>query len=195
MLLRAIGACLCLGMGLSGIAQAAEIEGLKIDDRVYIAQGLPELALNGAGVRRKFFVVKMYVAALYLAQKKTVSDEVLSDSGPKRIAMHVLQDELSADQLIAALHDGLAANNQPPELAPLERRIRELAGMIRAVGKVNQGGTILLDYLPGIGTRFTINGVPRLTIPGEDFNRAMLRIWLGERPVDGRLKNALLGSG
>ena len=194
-LLRAIGACLCLGIGPGSVVHAAEVEGVKIDDRVYIAEGLPELALNGAGVRRKFLVVKMYVAALYLTQRKSVADEILRDGGPKRVAMHVLQDELTAEQLIAALHDGLAANNQPPELAPLERRIRELAGVIRQVGDVRQGGTILVDYLPGIGTRFTINGIPRLTIPGEDFNRAMLRIWLGDRPVDGRLKDALLGSG
>ena len=193
MLVRVISACLCLGVSLGGAAHAAEIEGLKIDDRVYLAQGLPELTLNGAGVRRKFVVLKMYVAALYLTQKKTVSDEVLSDSGPKRIAMHILQNELTPEQLIAALNDGLAANNQPPELAPLERRIRDLAAVMRQAGTINQGGTIVMDYLPGIGTRFTINGIPRLTIPGADFNRAMLRIWLGDRPVDGRLKSALLG--
>ena len=189
-----IGACICLGISCWGSpAHAAQIEGLKIDDRVYVAEGFPELALNGAGVRRKFVIVNMYVAALYLTQKKTASDEVLNDPGPKRVAMHILQDEITSEQLIALLNDGLAANNQLPELAPLERRIRDLAGMIRQIGKVNQGGTILLDYLPGIGTRFTINGIPRLTIPGEDFNKAMLRIWLGDRPVDGRLKSALLG--
>src|SRR5262245_28519726 len=103
MRLGLIGASLCLGVGLGCPAHAAEIEGLKIDDRVYIAQGLPELALNGVGVRRKFVVLKMYVAALYLAQKKTASDEVLSDTGPKRVAMHILQDEITAEQLIAAL--------------------------------------------------------------------------------------------
>ena len=195
MLWRLISACICLGISCVAAAHAAEIEGMKIDDRVYLAEGFPELALNGAGVRRKFVVVKMYVAALYLAHRKTASDEVLNDAGPKRVAMHILQDEITAAELIAALHDGLAANNQPPELAPLERRIRDLAGMIRQVGKVNHGGTIILDYLPGIGTRFTINGIARLTIPGEDFNKAMLRIWLGDRPVDGRLKSALLAGG
>jgi long-chain acyl-CoA synthetase len=193
MLARVIGACLCLGAILVGAARAAEIEGLRVDDRVYLAQGVPELTLNGAGVRRKFVVLKMYVAALYLVQKKSLAEEVLSDHGPKRIALHILEDELTAEQLIAALNDGLAANNQPPELAPLERRIRDLAAMMRQMGKINQGGTIVMDYLPGIGTRFTINGIPRLTIPGEDFNRALLRIWLGDRPVDGRLKSALLG--
>src|SRR5262245_12920785 len=46
MLGRVIGAWLCLGVSLGAVAHAAEIEGLKIDDRVYIAQGLPELTLN-----------------------------------------------------------------------------------------------------------------------------------------------------
>jgi hypothetical protein len=174
-------------------ARGAEVEGVKIDDRVYIAQGVPELVLNGAGVRRKLVVAKLYVAALYLAQRKTASDAVLADAGPKRIAMHVLQEEITAEQLVAALNDGLAANNAPPELAPLEKRIRDLAGVMREVGRIRQGGTVVLDYLPGIGTRVTINGVARITIPGEDFNRALLRIWLGDRPVDGRLKHALLG--
>jgi Chalcone isomerase-like len=175
-------------------AQAAEVEGVRVDDRIYIAQGIPELVLNGAGVRRKLVVAKVYVAALYLTKKRAVSDAVLSDPGAKRIAMHILQEEISADQLIGALHDGLAANNQPPELALLETRIRDLALMMQQVGRISQGGTVLLDYLPGIGTRVSINGVARITIPGADFNRALLRIWLGDRPVDGRLKQALLGN-
>ena len=194
MLLRVLFAIAWCGLLLCSARAASDVEGVKLDERVYIAQGLPELVLNGAGVRRKLIVVKMYVAALYLTQKKTTSDAVLSDAGPKRIAMHVLQEHITAEQLIAALHDGLAANNHPTELAPLERRIRDLAAMMRQVGTINQGGVILLDFLPDIGTRVTINGVARLTIPGDDFNRALLRIWLGDRPVDGRLKQSLLSA-
>ncbi len=175
-------------------AHAAEVEGVRLDDRIYIAQGVPELVLNGAGVRRKLIVVKVYVAALYLTRKMTASDAVLSDPGAKRIALHILQEEITAEQFISALNDGLAANNQPPELAPLETRIRDLAAMMRQVDHINQGGAVLLDYLPGIGTRVTVNGVTRITIPGADFNRALLRIWLGGTPVDGRLKRALLGN-
>ena len=82
--------------------QAAEVEGVRVDDRIYIAQGVPELVLNGAGVRRKLVVAKVYVAALYLTKKQTVSDAVLADPGAKRVAMHILQEEISADQLIGA---------------------------------------------------------------------------------------------
>lgn len=192
MILRTLGSLLTL-FALSAPCVAAEVEGVKLDDRVYIAQGVPELQLNGAGPRRKMLVAKVYVAALYLTQKRSTSDAVLSDRGPKRLAMHVLHDEITAEQMVAMLNDGLAANNQLPELGPLESRIRELAAMMRTVGRISQGGVILLDYLPGIGTRITINGVARATIPGEDFHRAMMRIWLGDRPVDGRLKRMLLG--
>jgi hypothetical protein len=32
-------------------------------------------------------------------------------------------------------------------------------------------------------------------IPGEDFYAALLKIWLGEKPVDADLKKAMLGQG
>jgi hypothetical protein len=192
MIHRALAVFLLLSAAQVG-ALAAQVEGVTIEDRVYIAQGVPELLLNGAGVRRKLLLVKVYVAGLYLPKKLSTSDAVLSEPGAKRIAMHILREEISAEEFVALLHDGLTANNQPAELAPLERRIRDLAGMMRQVGRISRGGVILIDYLPGIGTRFTINGVSRLTLPGEDFNRALMRIWLGDRPVDGRLKRMLLG--
>ena len=52
---------------------------------------------------------------------------------------------------------------------------------------------ILLDYLPGAGTRVTVSGDDKGTIPGEEFNRALLRIWLGDQPADASLKKAMLG--
>lgn len=175
------------------LAVAAEIEGVRLDDKVFIAQDVPELVLNGAGVRQKLLIHKVYVAGLYLAAKKTTDRDVLADTGPKRIALHILQDEITAEEFIGALHNGLSANVPAPEMALLERRVRDLAAMMRDVGRINRGGVILLDYLPGIGTRVTVNGLSRVTLPGDDFNRALLRIWLGDHPADGRLKRALLG--
>jgi hypothetical protein len=52
-----------------------------------------------------------------------------------------------------------------------------------------------IDFIPGSGTRINVNGQDMLTIPGEDFFRALLRIWLGRKPVDGRLRDAMLGGG
>jgi len=61
------------------------------------------------------------------------------------------------------------------------------------VKAAKSGDLILLDYLPGTGTRVTVRGEDKGTIPGEEFNRALLRIWLGNQPADASLKRAMLG--
>jgi hypothetical protein len=53
---------------------------------------------------------------------------------------------------------------------------------------------IALDWVPGAGTQVTIDGKAEgKPIEGEDFYRALLRIWLGDKPVQDDLKKALLG--
>jgi len=174
---------------LCGAAQAAEIEGVKLADKVQL--GSAELTLNGAGVRTRVFF-KVYVGALYLLQKTGSPDAVLGDAGAKRIAMHMLRD-LDAEQLFSALNEGLKKNHAPDQLARLEPQVKQLEGIFNAVKAAKKGDVILLDYLPGAGTRVTVHGDDKGTIAGEEFNRALLRIWLGEQPADASLKKSMLG--
>ena len=81
----------------------------------------------------------------------------------------------------------------PAELALIESRIQNLNRMMNSVGVIKKGGIVLLDYLPGAGTRITVDGEEKITIKGDDFFQAMLRIWIGRKPVDGRLRDAMLG--
>jgi len=170
-------------------AAAAEIEGVKLADKVQL--GGAELVLNGAGVRTRVFF-KVYVGALYLQQKANATEAVLADAGPKRIAMHVLR-ELTAEQLFSALKDGLGNNHSPEQLAKLEPQVKQLEAIFNEVKAAKKGDVILLDYLPGAGTRVTVRGDDKGTIPGEEFNRALLRVWLGNQPADASLKKAMLG--
>ncbi len=180
-------------MLLCGAAFALEIEGVKVEDKITLGKSGPELVLNGAGVRHRMAFIKVYVGALYLAAKKADADEVLQDPSAKRVSMHVLLDELTAKELIASLNNALAANHIPAELALIESRIQDLNRMMTSLGVINKGGVVLIDYLPGVGTRVTVNGEEKITIKGEDFFRALLRIWIGTKPVDGRLRDAMLG--
>lgn len=178
---------------LSSASFALEIENVKVSDQATLGGSAPPLVLNGAGVRHKLAFLKIYVGALYLPAKKTSTEEVLRDPGPKRVAMHVLVDELTAKELTASLNNALAANHIPAELALIESRIQDLNRMMSSLGAVRKGGVVLVDYLPGVGTRVTVNGEEKITIRGEDFYRALLRIWIGAKPVDGRLRDAMLG--
>jgi len=170
-------------------ADAAEIEGVKLEDKLQL--GGAELTLNGAGVRTRVFF-KVYVGALYLQKKTGSPDAVLGDAGAKRIAMHMLRD-LEAEQLFSALNEGLKKNHAPDQLARLEPQVKQLEEIFNALKAAKKGDVILLDYLPGAGTRVTVHGDDKGTIAGEEFNRALLRIWLGEQPADAALKKAMLG--
>jgi hypothetical protein len=178
--------------GISTV-RAADIDGVKIEDRVVLATGVPELVLNGAGLRHKFAFIKVYVGSLYLAQKKNDNEAIFADTGPKRVSMHILSSEVTAQDLIASMNNALAVNLSPHELALLEKRIRDLNTMMSSLKTINKGSVVNLDFLPNVGTRITVDGQERITIPGEDFFRAMLHIWIGNKPVDGRLRDAMLG--
>ena len=183
---------ICIAAGIATVG-AAEVEGVKIDDKVVLASGVPEVVLNGAGVRYKFAFFKVYVGGLYLTQKKKDSEAIFVDPGPKRVFMHILSSEVTAKDLITSMNNALAVNLSPHELALIEKRIRDLNNVMSSLKAINKGSVVYLDYLPDVGTRVIVDGQEQITIPGEDFFRAMLHIWIGNKPVDGRLRDAMLG--
>ena len=177
-------------MFCSQLALAAEVAGVKVEERVRL--GATELQLNGAGIRTRV-VFKVYVGALYLTEKKSAAAEVLALKGAKRVLMTMLRD-LGAKQLTDALEDGIRANHSSAELAALKGRVDELVAVMNEIGNAKEKTVITLDFLPESGTRVTVDGAARgKPIPGEDFYTALLRIWLGDKPVDADLKKAMLG--
>ena len=168
--------------------QAAEVAGVKVEDRITVGGG--ELLLNGAGLRTKVFI-KVYVGALYATQKSTTAAGVLDATTPRRMTMRLLRD-VDADSLYGALRDGLNANHGEAELAALKGSIDQFAGIMKKIGNARSGDTVAIDFAAdGVGVSF--NGEPRGRVAGAPFARALLKVWLGENPVDASLKKALLG--
>jgi long-chain acyl-CoA synthetase len=176
-----------------GAAQAVDVQSVRLPDRARVDENTPELVLNGAGIRKRVFI-SVYVGALYLPRRANTGEGVLADPGARRFLIHILRDEISAEQLLGSFHDGLQENNTPAELAAVSAGVKQLDAIFSAVKVVKNGNVILLDYLPETGTKVVVNGELRGVIPGEAFNRALLKIWLGDKPVDATLKKALLGS-
>lgn len=173
-------------------AQAADIAGVRFDDRTTVAG--TDLALNGAGLRTRF-MLKVYAMGLYLPRRADTPDAIATVAGPKRIQIVTLR-ELTAEQFADALVDGLKKNHSEAEFARLQARSDELRSALLALKAAPAGTQIRLEWLPGSGTRLSVGNDARgKDIPGEDFYRALLRIWLGDKPVDADLKNALLGKG
>ena len=148
----------------ASVALAAEVGGVKLDDKV--SMGAQELVLNGAGVRTRV-VFKVYVASLYLPQKAADLAGVLSKS-PRRIQLNILRT-LSGDQLVDALNEGLAENNTAAELAAVKPQVEALATIMKSFKEVKEKDIVTLDFVDG-ATRIGLNGEAKGSIGGDAFN-------------------------
>lgn len=185
---------LLLAAALPLAAAAAEVAGVKLADKARLDPNGPELVLNGAGVRTRL-VVKVYVGGLYLTEKKSAAADAIALGGPKRVSITMLRD-VGAQQFNEALNDGFRANNPAADVERLKGSLDELTGIMSALGEAKKGMVIGLDFVPGTGTRVVVDGAPKgKPIAGDDFYRALLRVWLGDKPVDADLKKGMLGQG
>jgi len=101
---------------------------------------------------------------------------------------------LPARELVDALTDGIRANSPPEERQALKDRLEELRATLLAIRKGEEGDVITFDWRPELGTLVSVNGEAKgEAIPGDDVYRALLKVWLGDRPVSAGLKKALLG--
>ena len=173
-------------------AQDAELEGVRLEDRVGVDGR--DVQLNGIALRTRYFYVKVYVAGLYLPEKATTAHAAIDARGPKRIVLVMLR-EATADQFLESIDAGMRANSSEAELAQVRQQTEDLFAKIRGVGQARTGMKIVLDYAPSLGgTTLFVDGAPQgKPMPGEHFYQALLRIWLGDNPVQDDLKKALLG--
>ena len=172
-------------------SQAVEVGGVKIDDAVTV-EG-KALKLNGAGIRTKF-VFKVYAMGLYLTEHKATPSDIQALAGPKRVKLVMLR-EVASDELAKTFVAGLDSNSSAAEQAKVRDQTQKFEKMFNVVPVVKKGDVITLDWLPATGTVSQLNGKPLgQALPDAAFYDAVLRIWLGEKPVDDTLKPALLGA-
>lgn len=162
--------------------------GIQIPDKVSMNDG-GLLQLNGAGIRRKM-LTDIYVGALYLQKTSNNAQDIIYSEMPKRIALYFVYKEVSADKLIEGWKDGFVSNNEPQRLNAMQSRLNQSYGYFTTM---KAGDVLFLDYIPNQGTRLMINNQIRGYIEGADFYQAALKVWLGEHPAQGQLKDGMLG--
>lgn len=171
-------------------SQAAEAGGVRFPDKLSVA-GTP-LVLNGAGVRYKA-VFKVYAAALYAPEKSVVADELIGTQAPKRLSITMLRD-IESDELGKMFSRGMEDNMDRVAFSRLVPGVLRLSQLFSDHKKLAAGDSFTVDWVPGTGTVVTIKGEAPNTMSREpEFFQALLRIWLGNKPADWKLKDALLG--
>jgi hypothetical protein len=150
------------------------------------------LQLNGVGLRAAF-IYKVYLAGLYLPRKAASGADVFAQTGPKRLQVRMLMNGPS-DEFAKAFTGGIQKRAPADQAAAMKDRIDAFDRTLRSVGDVKKGDIVNLDYAPEVGLTMTLNGKPvGQPVPGADLYAALLDIFVGERPVDAKMKNGLLG--
>ena len=187
-LLRAVAAFFCLVP--FAVAAQVTLHGVKFDENVAI--GSNKLLLNGAGTRYKG-PFKVYAAGLYVGKKAATTEELLAQSGAKRMTVVMLRD-IDAGELGKLFIRGVEDNMERAAMSKLIPGLMRMSQIFTEHKKLESGQQFTIDWIPGTGTVVSVRGVPQ----GEPFKEpeffnALMRIWLGPVPADWRLKDNLLG--
>lgn len=161
-------------------------------ESVQTVQGT-DLVLNGAGTRYKA-IFKVYDLGLYTQRKVKTVEDVLAQPGPKRLNFVALRDIPGTDLGLSFIK-GLSNNSSPDQIRKHTPSSTRLIEIFSGRAKLASGDTFAMEYVPGKGTTFFIKGVAQGAPVGDDeYFGMILRIWLGQVPVDYKLKDALLST-
>lgn len=171
-------------------AAPVEISGIKLADPIDLAGS--KLQLNGAGVRYKA-VFKVYLAALYLEKKVSTPEEVYALPGARRMSITLLR-EIDSNELGKSFTKAFEENAPKTEMSRLIPGLLKMGQVFSDQKKMVAGENFTIDWIPGTGTVITVKGKPQGDpIKEVEFFNTMMRIWVGSKPADWKLKDELLG--
>lgn len=148
-----------------------------------------ELRMNGAGDRSILFI-ELYSLALYLQEKSRdaigicYADETMTLTTV--ITSRIIDREMFVESITEDF-ERVTDNN----VGPLQTRIDKVLTLLS--DPIIKNDVISFAYEKGVGTHFVKNGKELGIIEGQDFKFALYKIWLGDEPVNQKLKSELLG--
>ena len=160
---------------------SGQIENVFFPDQVTVSG--TQLKLNGMGLRKAtIFKVKVYAAALYVAETSQKPELILDSKSPKVLIMKFMRD-VSQDKINDAWDKAFEETQS--------QFSQELAQLKKLMPNVKDGDT--LEYVfTDEKTEFKINNTLKGSMRGGNWSRALLSTWLGKNPPTEELKNGLL---
>lgn len=128
----------------------------------------------------------IYKIAFYSLNPVPNPSEILTDSSAKRLLIIFLKrDKNFVNNLKLAI-----TKNNPPKIVSQEQiSISQFLKMIDL--PFQEGDTLIIDYVPDVGTKVVASDSFRGIIKGQDFFNLIVKIWLGRQPPSKELKQDL----
>lgn len=171
----------------SGLSSAAKVGGVSLPQT--LSAGDQTLTLNGAGIRKKFFI-KLYVSALYLQDKSNHAAAITESDAPMAIRLSIVSSLINSKKMEKATREGFE-NSTHGNTQPLKAEIEQFIEVFRK--PISEGDVYDLIYTPEGGTEVIKNKQSITTVEGLGFKKALFGIWISDRPAQDSLRNAMLG--
>ena len=170
-------------------SSAAVQEGDPVDLPPTIQVFDQDLVLNGQGTRT-YLRIRMYQGGLYLTAPSTDADAIIEADEPMVVRMHIIYGRLTGKQMIKAIDAGFDKATGGDTSAFTD----ELDLLLASLETVTTDDVVDIYHLPGRGLGVLLNGEFKGEVDNLAFKQAVFAIWLGRKPVQGKLKRAMLGS-
>lgn len=152
--------------------------------------GNQDLQLNGAGIRKKAMVLKLYSGGLYLAQKSSDAKSIINADESMAIKLVITSSFVSSEAMSEAVEEGFDASMNG-NTSSLASEIKKFIGFFS--DEIVEDDMFDITYQKGTGAVVYKNGKELGTISGMKFKKALFGIWLGDDPADDKLKKGMLG--
>ena len=168
-----------------------EIDGVRYANPIKV-EGWP-MQLTGAATKLNKLGARNFSVAIYAEKKAGSVDAMLGMRGSKRIAYKFLRPVMADGMRF--LTKGVEANLNRADFVKSLNGLGRLGALLGSHPTFADGDTFTMDYQPGVGTFFAINGKrdPE-PVKEPEFFKAMVLIWVGASPVDEKMKAGILGA-
>ena len=177
---------LVLAHGIGANAQLT-IEDVTLAPRMSL--GDQEFVLNGGGLRKRFFL-NIYVSGLYVSEASSDAKVIVGANKAMSIQLHIVSDLITSGQLISSIEEGFDKSTGGNQ----EQFRREIDALTNPFNeKFGKGDIFDIVFTPEAGVGVYKNGTMTTTVGDLEFKKALWGIWLGDNPVDQKLKQGMLG--
>ncbi|MGX9459730.1 chalcone isomerase family protein [Shewanella sp. A14] len=147
------------------------------------------MLLNGAGVRSKFFM-DLYVGSLFTLKQTHEAKPIVDGDMPGAIRLNITSGMITSEKLTNALNDGfnLATDG---DTSAINASIQNFVSFTFAE-EIKKGDQFTLVSIPKEGVYSYKNGKQLSFTQDEAFRKALMLIWLGNKPTDKQLKKDML---
>lgn len=144
-----------------------------------------------SGYRTTMFV-KIYELTIYTEELFNEIDDIFESSNGFLIEMKFMMD-LPNDKIKQSMYDGFYKNSSESDIELIKDDIIKFLSIFEDV-TIEKNNLLCINYdSTYINVRLTTkNGIKTITINNNQFKNPLLKIWLGNKPVDKHLRNTII---